>query len=85
MATPKFIKIDLYSHFASALINDDTSGLEDAEERQLDRIIEQIKADYETKLCYCVDCSEDHFFGTPDYGPLAGDLCTYTFQIDSNV
>lgn len=51
--------IDTYilpSCYASALVNDDRSGLSDEDEKELDRWL------LETQPGYCVGCSEKEYF-----------------------
>ncbi len=64
----------LPSYWASYLINGDASGLEDGEQDEIDRWVEQVNPGH------CVDCSEDTWFAhSNDAGTLAGDVCTYKF------
>ena len=67
----------LPSYWAAALINDDWSGLEDAEVDTLNNFLDN-------ELCglRCVDVADDSSFQlAPSYWPwlLAGDYSTFTF------
>lgn len=78
-AEPKFVTAVLYSHWASALINGDYSGLEDHEELELQCWLENQSADHEG-MFYCVGKADDDQFDKPDCGGLPGTVATYTFQ-----
>ena len=63
----------LPAYWASALINEDYSGLEDTEGKELKSFLESIPN------LYCVNCSEESFFSwSPDAG-LPGDCLEYSF------
>jgi hypothetical protein len=66
----------LPAYWASALINDDYSGLSDEEEDAIERFL------IEYKEWYVADCSEESefviFHDARKYGVLAGDCLTYT-------
>jgi hypothetical protein len=65
----------LPAHWASALINGDTSGMEDAEEREMDAWLAHEKPGW------CVGCTEEaEFCWSNDAGTLGGDCLTFTFQ-----
>jgi hypothetical protein len=73
--TTKFDTVDLYSHWASALVNDDWSGLDDNDAQELrDALLE-----LDISSSKFVDVSSDTFFGSPDCLGLQGDLATYTY------
>jgi len=73
------LELDLYSHWACSLINADDSGLEDDDLAELNAFVDTMVRDH--GQCICVDVSEDHWFGMPDYGCLPGDTSTFTFHI----
>jgi len=80
MADPQFIEVKLYSHWASALINGDYSGLEDEEEGDLNEYLSEEAPKHD--MFYCVGKADDNHFGRPDIPAwLPGDISTYTFQI----
>lgn len=61
-------------YWASALINDDYSGLEDDEIKELD--------DFCKDLGPCIDVSEENEFSwANDANNLGGAVATFTFQI----
>lgn len=68
----------LPEHWAPALINNDWTGIEDAEE---EKCMEQFLQD-NPGLC-CVDCDEDSSFvkyhDAADYGVLPSQCCQFTF------
>ena len=73
----------LPSHWASALINDDWSGYDDDEIKQINDVL------FYTGLSkyYCSDVADDASFQQcpsyycSDYGLLAGDYSTFTFTL----
>lgn len=73
--------VTFYAFYASALINDDYSGLEDFEEEQLKEFLHCIEKTYGPDA-RIVACSEDATcFGFPDYRgvfPLSGEVIDYT-------
>lgn len=61
-------------YWASALINDDASGLEDSEIEEIDAFCDGLGP--------CVDVSgENEFSWTNDANDLGGAVATFTFQI----
>jgi hypothetical protein len=67
----------LPAYWASAIINGDTSGLEDSEIKELDDWFEL------NNQPNIVDCSnEPHFSHSNDAGTLAGDVLEYTALIE---
>lgn len=65
----------LPAHWASALINGDTSGMEDAEEKEMDVWLDAEKPGW------CVDCTDEaEFRRSNDATSLGGDCLTFTFQ-----
>ena len=79
MATPEFVEVNLYSHWASALVNGDYSGLEPDDEAELEGWVEGQVADY--GMFYCVGKEDNDHFGDPDNGGLPGTVATFTFQV----
>lgn len=72
----KFTEYTLPAHWASALINADTSGMTDEEEQELTQWLEAEKPGY------CVGCSDEAFFKwRNDATSLGGDCLTYAFQV----
>lgn len=66
----------LPAHWASALINDDFSGLEDADEAELRAFVNSANGN-------CIDVSEEPYFShSNDAHTLACDCLDYTFTID---
>lgn len=71
-------RFDLYSHWASLLINGDASGMTEAEEKEVDAFLER----EELKHWTCADVSEhEHFAHRPDSGGLAGTVARFTFVL----
>ena len=80
------IETDTYvlpTHWASALINGDTSGLEPEDERHIEAFIAYMLDKH--KQCWCIDVSEESEFTTwhdaREFGALAGDCSVFTFDI----
>lgn len=73
----KTVDYTLPAHWASALINDDFTGLEEADADQLDAL------HYGEQLSDCVGHSDEPFFCTyhdaRPYGVLACDCLEFTF------
>jgi hypothetical protein len=69
----------LPSHWASALINDDRTGLSDDDETTLDSVLAEIGPDW-----YCVGVSDEPYFtrlhDARQYGVLACDVLDFTFN-----
>lgn len=80
MATPEFVEVTLYSHWASALVNGDYSGLSDEEVAEIEGFIGDQLAQHELFYCTGVESDESRF-GMPDNGGLVGDVLDFTFQI----
>jgi hypothetical protein len=71
-----------YAADASYYINNDSSGLDPAEKIAADAVISAMRADYGPGA-RIVSCSNDTFFGRPDYGAqLKGDCIEYTIVYD---
>jgi SOS response regulatory protein OraA/RecX len=72
------LEFTTYSHLASALINNDFSGLCDEEKKELSKI-ERFLEREGFSLSHVCNCSEESFFDFPDVGGnLQGDCLTYT-------
>lgn len=74
----KFVEYTLPSHWASALINGDHSGMEEAEEAEL---LAFIKAE---RPGYCVGCGDEEFFSACHDAmefALPSDCLVFTFQV----
>ena len=72
----KEAKIRLPIYWASYLVNDDASGLEENEETTIQETLEWA----ELTNHECIDVKEDISFEKPYIpGLLAGDFCTYVF------
>ena len=70
-----FTVYTLPAHWACALVNDDRTGLDDAEEFALDEWLESEAPGY------CVGASDTpEFCRSNDAGTLAGDCLDFTFQ-----
>ncbi len=72
----------LPSHWASALINGDESGMADQEIEEMDALLEHLGAD----KAHCLDVSDYSDFELPpsyihsSYGLLAGAYSTFSFS-----
>ena len=65
----------LPAYWASALINNDWSGMDDQEEQELNNWLEQVKPGS------CVGCSDYGYFSyRNDAGMLAGDVLEFYFR-----
>ena len=69
------VRFELYSHWASYLVNGDASGIDDKEKAECDSFI--AREDLEDWTC--ADVSDRTWFGAPDCGGLRGDVALYTF------
>ena len=71
------IEVRLPIYWASYLINNDASGLEDGEEDQVQETLEYLELD----KWICVDVKDDISFEYPFLPDLlGGDYCTYVFH-----
>ena len=71
-----FSTYTLPAYWASALINNDNSGLTEAEITQIaEFIINNKQDDY---YFYCIECSDESYFGR--YNGIGCDLLEYTFD-----
>jgi hypothetical protein len=72
---PKIITYILPSHFASALINDDNSGLEDDEINELNEWLDNFKPG----VCIGTTEEDPYFSRYNDLNDLAGDVYEFNF------
>ena len=71
------IEVRLPIYWASYLVNNDASGLEDGEEDQVQETLEYLELD----KYICVDVKDDISFEYPFLPDLlGGDYCTYVFH-----
>jgi len=71
------IEVRLPIYWASYLVNNDASGLEDGEEDQVQETLEYLELD----KWICVDVKDDISFEYPFLlDLLGGDYCTYVFH-----
>jgi len=71
------IEVRLPIYWASYLVNNDASGLEDGEEDQVQKTLEYLELD----KWICVDVKDDISFEYPFLPDLlGGDYCTYVFH-----
>ena len=70
-------EVRLPIYWASYLVNNDASGLEDGEENQVQETLEYLELD----KWICVDVKDDISFEYPFLPDLlGGDYCTYVFH-----
>ncbi len=71
------IEVRLPIYWASYLVNNDASGLEDGEEDQVQKTLEYLELD----KYICIDVKDDISFEYPFLPDLlGGDYCTYVFH-----
>jgi len=71
------IEVRLPIYWASYLVNNDASGLEEGEEDQVQKTLEYLELD----KWICVDVKDDISFEYPFLPDLlGGDYCTYVFH-----
>lgn len=77
----KVAEYKFYTWAGSAIINDDYSGVDDAEEQEIEAFIAMINLEAREqgfKYAYVVDVKEDEEFGYPDMpNSLRGDVSTF--------
>ena len=74
-------EVRLPIYWASYLVNNDASGLEDGEENQVQETLEHLELD----KWICVDVKDDISFEYPFLPDLlGGDYCTYVFHYYDN-
>ena len=75
--------LELPTYWASALINDDYSGLEDDDANALDAFVSYMIKVY--GKCWCIDVQDDSNFAkyhdAHAFGVLACDVSTYAFDV----
>ena len=81
------VELNLPTFWASALINGDTSGMSDEDEAALNMLTGHMLDHY--GKCWCISCSEDEgdfrtYHDARQYGVLACDVLTYTFDVSGN-
>lgn len=74
MAKIKTVTLQLPSHWASALVNGDFSGLSDVEKKELNGFLSE-----NPHLGSCLDCSDVSELAR--YEGLLCDVLTYTFPV----
>ncbi len=71
--------VTTYSHFVSAIINDDYSGLSDRDEKELEDFYRYVFATWGSNAYISgIQDDDEAYFGTPSNGGLAGDVANYT-------
>lgn len=80
---PKIIKYYLPVYWASYLINNDPSGLNDGEQIEIDAYIEAEVEKNGYSSMVAVDVSESWFAKANDANTLGGDVAQYTFCVGS--
>jgi hypothetical protein len=76
----EIIEFTAPASWASALINGDDSGMDEAECLGVRACIDDLVAKHGS--AFVCDCSEPEFqWRGGDYGSLAGDYCTYTMTV----
>lgn len=77
------IVFKLPSYWASYLINDDATGLEDGEQEEIDSWVERQRFVGNYQLFSCANCSEESFFAWHnDANSIGGDCLDYTFLVE---
>lgn len=74
---------ELPTDWAHYLVNGDSDGLDGEEAAAVEAFTEYMVRKY--GLCWCLEVSDDHWFqryhGATDYGILACDVSTFTFDV----
>jgi hypothetical protein len=76
------IEYTLPAYWASYLINNDASGLEDNEQEQIDAWVASQAKRHNARMFYCVGCQDEGYSRWNDATPLGGDVADFTFLID---
>ncbi|PKL13975.1 MAG: hypothetical protein CVV52_03690 [Spirochaetae bacterium HGW-Spirochaetae-8] len=78
----KTSKIRGYEHWASFLINNDSTSLSESEMREAGEFLRRMRREYgpESQI---VDCGASVEFGYPEYGGVAGSVVEYTVAADA--
>ena len=81
------LELELPSFWASALVNGDESGLDDAETKILHAFENQMLKEY--AVFYCVDVSEESWFqklhDATRFGVLACEVLKFSFAVKESV
>lgn len=75
--------ISNYDWMASYLINNDATGMSEAQKQQANKFIEDVKEIYGQEALI-VDCDGESHFGLPDWGGGPGSLVNYVIEYDYN-
>ena len=79
----KTIELTLPVYWASSLVNDDDTGLDDIEQAQLNSFVADMV--FEHGKCFCVDVKTDDdvftsYHDANEYGVLATDCAIFVFE-----
>ncbi len=70
----------LPAYWASTLINNDNSGLTDAEENEINKFV--VTHREEDCMFNCIDCSNESYFASRnDANSMGGDVMEFTFDV----
>ena len=77
------LELELPSFWACALVNNDESGMDDRDFKELRRFEKHMIAEFGS--CWCLDVSEDSWFQTCHdanrFGVLACEVSTFSFDV----
>ena len=73
---PRVVMVSYYSWAASAIVNDDYSGLDRSEEREVDAFLDWVKSSFGRQAIVAATYGDSRF-GRPDFGDLKGEIIDY--------
>ena len=72
---------NIASHYASAIVNDDYTGLDDAEERDLKRFLDHLQREYGTSYLELRDYETEGDFNRDDITNLWGNCLQFNLEV----
>ena len=82
-AKMEILELELPTHWAVALVNSDESGLDDDDQKRLDRFVDAMVSEFGS--CWCLDVGADSWFQSchdaTRFGVLACEVSTFSFDI----
>ena len=82
-AKMEILELELPTHWAIALVNSDESGLDDDDQKRLDRFVDAMVSEF--GACWCLDVGADSWFQTchdaTRFGVLACEVSTFSFDV----
>ena len=72
---------NIASNYASAIVNNDYTGLDDAEERDLNGFIDHLEREYVTSYLELIDYESEHEFCLDEVTNLMGNCLQFKLEV----